>query len=42
MDLRKFNLIPKQIERAKTIFNYQPFIITDDIHTGVAYSWLYL
>jgi len=26
MDLRKFNLTPKQIERAKKVLNYQPFI----------------
>jgi len=21
--------------------NYQPFILSDDLHTGVAYSWLH-
>ncbi len=23
------------------VLNYQPFIISDDLHTGVAYSWVY-
>lgn len=41
MDLRKYNLSAKQIDEAVSILNYQPFIISDDICTGVAYSWLY-
>lgn len=41
MDLRKYNLSLDQIETAKRCLNYQPFVITDDVHTGVAYSWLH-
>ena len=41
MDLRKYDLSPDQIEMAKQCLNYQPFVITDDVHTGVAYSWLH-
>ncbi|MHB1608699.1 MAG: class I SAM-dependent methyltransferase [Acidiferrobacter thiooxydans] len=41
MDLRKFGLSSAQIERAGTVLNYQPFIVTDEFQTGVAYSWLY-
>src|SRR5262245_42246196 len=41
MDLRKYNMSPKQEETATAVFNYQPFIISDDVQTGVAYSWLY-
>jgi hypothetical protein len=41
MDLRKFNLSANQIVMAKQCLNYQPFIISDDIITGVAYSWLH-
>ena len=41
MDLRPLNLSAKQIQQAAHVLNYQPFIITDDFQTGVAYSWLY-
>lgn len=41
MDLRKFDLTPSQVERAARHLNYQPFVITDDVQTGVAYSWLH-
>lgn len=41
MDLRKYNLTRNQIKQAQSCLNYQPFIITDDINTGVAYSWLH-
>jgi len=41
MDLRRHIVSAKQIERAASFLNYQPFIISDDIQTGVAYSWLY-
>lgn len=41
MDLRPYNLSEKQILEAQECLNYQPFIISDHIHTGVAYSWLY-
>jgi hypothetical protein len=40
MDLRKYNMSPKQEETATAVFNYQPFIISDDVQPGVAYSWL--
>lgn len=41
MDLRKYNLTASQVHEAAEILNYQPFIISDNVHTGVAYSWLY-
>jgi hypothetical protein len=41
MDLRKFNLTAEQIHEASSVLNYQPFVISDDLQTGVAYSWLY-
>lgn len=41
MDLRHCNLSPEQVERASQVLDYQPFIISDEIQTGVAYSWLY-
>lgn len=41
MDLRGYNLSLKQIELASCVLDYQPFIISDDVQTGVAYSWLH-
>src|SRR5688500_1873101 len=41
MDLRRYSPSWLQVKAASTALNYQPFIITDDIRTGVAYSWLY-
>lgn len=41
MDLRTLNLKPEQVDRLKAVLNYQPFILSDDIRTGVGYSWLY-
>ncbi len=41
MDLRKFSLSDAQIRKASEYLNYQPFVISDKIHTGVAYSWLH-
>jgi SAM-dependent methyltransferase len=41
MDLRRFGLTPRQVAQAEKVLNYQPFIISDDLQTGVAYSWLY-
>lgn len=41
MDLRKYKLTDSQVRQAQQVLNYQPFIITDDIHTGVAHSWLH-
>lgn len=40
MDLRKFRLSTDQIEQGKACLNYQPFVLDDDICTGVAYSWI--
>jgi SAM-dependent methyltransferase len=40
MDLRRYNLSVDQIERAIKVLNYQPFIISNDIQTGIAYSWV--
>ena len=41
MDLRHLNLSGSLAEEAFRVLDYQPFVITDDIQTGVAYSWLY-
>lgn len=41
MDLRPYGLTPQQIDSAAAVLNYQPFIISDEVQTGVAYSWLY-
>ena len=40
MDLRE-RINSDDIQEACHVLNYQPFIITDDIQTGVAYSWCY-
>jgi hypothetical protein len=39
MDLRP-HLSPAGIERAAAVLNYQPFILSNDLQTGVAYSWV--
>lgn len=41
MDLRRLNLSGSLTEEAYRVLDYQPFVITDEIQTGVAYSWLY-
>ncbi|HTD23676.1 MAG TPA: class I SAM-dependent methyltransferase [Terriglobales bacterium] len=41
MDLRVYSLTPEQIERATHLFDYQPYILSDDIQTGIAYDFLY-
>jgi SAM-dependent methyltransferase len=41
MDLRRYNLSPALAEEAGRVLSYQPFIVSDDVQTGVAYSWLY-
>lgn len=41
MDLRTYINSVGQVEEAKRLLNYPPFIISDEIHTGVAHSWLY-
>lgn len=40
MDLRKYRLTPSQIQEGVARLNYQPFVLDDDICTGVAYSWI--
>jgi hypothetical protein len=40
MDLRE-RINADDIQEACHVLNYQPFIITDDIQTGVAYIWCY-
>ena len=40
MDLRKFHLSPAQIQQGMVCLNYQPFVLSDDVCTGVAYSWI--
>jgi SAM-dependent methyltransferase len=41
MDLRKYRLTPEQLSAATQYLRYQPFILDDQRHCGVAYSWLY-
>ena len=41
MDLRPYLKTPKLVAMASQVLSYQPFILTDDIQTGVAYSWLH-
>ncbi len=41
MDLRKFGITPQNVERAKNLLRYQPFVLTEDVFTGVGYSWLH-
>ncbi|MGP0059743.1 MAG: class I SAM-dependent methyltransferase [Beijerinckiaceae bacterium] len=38
MDLRPH--LAGTIDRAKEVLNYQPFILSDDVQTGAAYSWV--
>jgi hypothetical protein len=41
MDFRKYALSPQRVEKGISVLNYQPFILSDTVQTGVAYSWLY-
>jgi SAM-dependent methyltransferase len=41
MDLREFSLDDKQIRQGQECLNYQPFVLSDSVCTGVAHSWLY-
>jgi SAM-dependent methyltransferase len=41
MDLRRFQPTEAQQRRAASALDYQPFIISDDVQTGVAYSWFH-
>jgi SAM-dependent methyltransferase len=40
MDLRSYNLTPRQLDEGARVLNYQPFILSDDLQTGAAYSWV--
>ena len=40
MDLRKFGLSAAQVRQGAACLNYQPFVLSDDVCTGVAYSWV--
>lgn len=40
MDLRKHGLSPAQVAQGAGCLNYQPFVLSDDVCTGVAYSWI--
>jgi len=39
MDLRS-HLTAAQVESGAKVLDYQPFILSDDLQTGVAYSWI--
>jgi SAM-dependent methyltransferase len=41
MDLRPFQLTREQVQLGAQLLDYQPFILSDDVQTGVAYDWLY-
>src|ERR1051326_7099779 len=41
MDLRQFNPSRERVEEAARLLRYQPFILDDDRHTGVAHTWLH-
>jgi SAM-dependent methyltransferase len=41
MDLRPLNLSKSLQDEAACVLNYQPFIITDDLQTGVGYSFVH-
>jgi len=39
MDLRSFRLSAADVQEARQYLYYQPFIISDDVQTGIAYDW---
>jgi SAM-dependent methyltransferase len=41
MDLRPFALSREQVLRGARLLDYQPFILADDVQTGIGYDWLY-
>jgi hypothetical protein len=41
MDLRRFGITREQALQGAKLLDYQPFILADDIQTGVAYEWLH-
>jgi len=40
MDLGEFSLSPDQLQQGVASLSYQPFVLSDDLCTGVAYSWV--
>lgn len=41
MDLRPLRLSKQRQQQAAELLNYQPFFVSDDLQTGVGYSWLF-
>lgn len=41
MDLRDYRLSAADVQEARRHLYYQPFIISDDIQTGIAHDWAY-
>src|SRR5215469_14252883 len=41
VDLRPFNLSQTMVQKAANVLNYQPFVISSELQTGVAYSILH-
>jgi SAM-dependent methyltransferase len=41
MDLRQYGLHGADVLQAAQLLNYQPFILSDDLQTGIAYCWLH-
>jgi len=41
MDLRPFALTREQVLHGAQLLDYQPFILADDVQTGIGYDWLY-
>lgn len=39
MDLRNRNLSRDDVNEARGLFFYQPFILSDDLQSGIAYDW---
>ena len=41
MDLRKYKLSPADLAQAKASLLYQPFRISEEIQSGIAYDWIH-
>src|SRR5271157_1678583 len=41
MDLRPFRLSQEQVLRGAELLDYQPFVLSDNVRTGIGYDWLY-
>jgi len=41
MDLRPYSLSEAQINEARRLLGYQPFIVSDTVRSGAAYQWMY-